>query len=85
AQASSSYGKDDNISIKKVIHVLDDVINNDYERHQKVVVYKKQNIHKRLCFYRGRHKVCKIKGHGYAKYKHSPRQGGHYFETCRLK
>src|SRR3989339_266491 len=78
AQASSVSKKDDNVTLKKVVHVLDDVINNDYNRTKKIVVCRKPHITRKVCFYRRHHKVCKIVGRGYAKNMSSPHRGGHY-------
>lgn len=84
AYASSGNYSDDGATFKKVIHVLDDIFNDYHRRPEKVVVIAKQHPIQKVCFYNGRHKVCKIsrRGHGY-KYRY-PRVD-HYARVCSFK
>ena len=79
---SGNYHSDDSVTFKKIIHVLDDIINDDYRRSERVVVYKRRYHPKKVRFYRKWRKVYRRRDHGY---KHCYHRRGHYVKTCRLR
>ncbi|MCK5178368.1 MAG: hypothetical protein KAR32_02480 [Candidatus Omnitrophica bacterium] len=61
---------DDYRTFRKIIHVLDGLINDDYRKGRNYVYVRRYYRPKRVCYFKGPHKVCYLKWRGYHRYGH---------------
>ena len=61
---------DDYRTFRKIIHVLDGLINDDYRKGRNHVYVRRYYRPRKVCYFKGPHKVCYLKRHGYQRYGH---------------
>jgi len=80
------YRRNDDVdAFRKVIHVLDAIVNNDHRRPQRVVVYRDRHHPRKTCFYKRHHKFCKSNWRGHRKYGRGHQHWPNYVKTCRVR
>ncbi|MCK5012952.1 MAG: hypothetical protein KAS66_03965 [Candidatus Omnitrophica bacterium] len=72
---------DDYRAFKKIVRVLNAVINDGHRRRGNYVYVETYYPRRRVCYYRGHRKVCNLRRHGHRRrrhdhyYKEYPRRG----------
>ena len=64
---------DDYRAFKKIVHILDDLINDDYRRRRNHVRVRRYSFPRRVCYYKGPYEVCHFDRYGYHRHGHKPR------------
>lgn len=66
---NKSHQKDDDYrAFRKIVRILDTLINDDHRRGKKHVTVKKYSFPRRICYYKGPFEVCRFDRPGNRRY-----------------